>query len=93
MSSKGDAVEKGETNMAISAQLWLCYLQVIKQLMRDMYPLLQPVCPNQIAPARIGLVDVSKKGFGSGLSMPNGVSYGREDLHGRVHARNEVWCE
>ena len=49
--------------------------------------------PTQISLDRYGLGDVSKGGFGSGLSMPKEGGDGMEDGPGRVHARHGVWCE
>ena len=59
--------------------------------MRDNDPLLQPVRPTEIALARYGLGNASKRGFGSGLSMPKEEIYGMYDKPVRVHSRHVVW--
>ena len=67
--SKGDVTKKGEPKTVRSAQPWFYDSQVIKPLMKDKDPPLQPVIPTQILLNRYGLGDTSKGGFRSGLSM------------------------
>ena len=45
---KGDAAEKGEPKTVIAAQRCFSDLQVLNQLTKDKYNLLQPVCTTQI---------------------------------------------
>ena len=49
--------------------------------------------PTQIALDGYGLVDASKGGFGSVLSMPKEGIDGTEDGLVRVHDRHGVWFE
>ena len=67
---KGDVIEKGEPKTVRSAQRWFYDFQVLGQLTRDKYPLLQHVRPTQIALAQYGLGDAYKGRFGSGLYIP-----------------------
>ena len=90
---KGAAAEKGEPNSVREAQRWFSNLQVIYQLTRYKYPMLQPVRPTQIALVCYILGDAYTGGFGSGLSMPKEGSDGMEDGPGRVHARHGIWIE
>ena len=74
---KGDAAERGEPNTVRAAERWFSDLQVLERLARDNDPPLQPVRPTQIARGRYGLGDVSKGGFGSGISIPKEGSDGK----------------
>ena len=66
---KGAAAEKGEPNSVREAQRWFSNLQVIYQLTRYKYPMLQPVLPTQIALVWYILGDAYKGGFGSVISI------------------------